>query len=121
MSAHTPTPWIFDEVKTSCGRAFRIGSAEIIANHEASKRQGARTLPAYACIYDDYGTGETVNKANAAFIVESVNNAHRLRLEKKDDGIWLHVVSSTGSSALINVTPRHRDGIVMSVLLDACK
>lgn len=78
MSAHTPTPWMFDEVPTSCGRCFRIGSAEIIAKHEASKSFGARTLPAYACLYDDYGSGDTVNKANAAFIVHAVNRHEEL-------------------------------------------
>ncbi len=62
---HTPGPWIFDEVPTSCGRCFRIGSAEMIDKHEASKGSGARTLPAYGCVYDDWGSGETVNKANA--------------------------------------------------------
>lgn len=67
MSApkHTPGPWIFDEIPTSCGRCFRIGSPEIIANHEASKSKGSRTLPAYGCVYDDWGRGETENKANA--------------------------------------------------------
>ena len=74
QTAHTPTPWTFDEVPTSCGRAFRIGSREIIDGHEASKSRGALTLPAYAVIYDDYGSGETVNKANASYIVECCNN-----------------------------------------------
>lgn len=77
-AAHTPTPWIFDEVATSCGRCFRIGSRENIDGHKASKRLGSRTLPAYACIYDDFGSGETINKANAEFIVRAVNSYHQL-------------------------------------------
>jgi hypothetical protein len=75
---HTPTPWTFDEIPTSCGRAFRIGSREIIDNHEASKGKDVFALPAYAVIYDDCGHGETVNKANAAFIVHACNSHAQL-------------------------------------------
>lgn len=80
----TPAPWTFDEIPTSCGRAFRIGSREIIDGHEASKSQGARTLPAYAVIYDDWGRGETVNKANTQHIVEAVNAYARLLTERRE-------------------------------------
>lgn len=45
---------------------------------------GARTLPAYACIYDDYGSGETVNKANAAFIVRACNEYAQLKAENEE-------------------------------------
>lgn len=37
--------------------------------------------PTYVCVYDDYGHGENVQKANAAFIVECVNNHARLIAE----------------------------------------
>lgn len=39
-----------------------------------------------------------------------------LRLEKKKDGIWLHVRPTGGLGACINVTPTHQDGLVMSTL-----
>lgn len=63
--AATPGPWICEEVPTSCGRCFKVGSREVLDGHEASKSRGHLALPAYACIYDDCGHGETVNKSNA--------------------------------------------------------
>lgn len=64
---HTPLPWIYDEVKTSCGRCFRIGSSDQLAE---PRKLG---VPAYACLYDDYGFGENAAKANAELIVTAVN------------------------------------------------
>ena len=86
MSAtHTPTPWIFDEIMTSCGRCFRIGSAEQIA---ARKPRGG--IPSYACLYDDWGQGENATKANAAFIVRAVNSFDDLVAAlKRLDAYWL--------------------------------
>ncbi len=68
QTKHTATPWEYDEVETSCGRCFRIGSREQLdAPHKS------RIVPSCACLYDDYGSGENTTKANAAFIVRAVN------------------------------------------------
>lgn len=55
--AHTPGPWSYDEVTTSCGRAYRIGSGEML-----SAGKGC------CIIYDGYGHGENARKANARLI-----------------------------------------------------
>lgn len=56
----TEGPWACDEVRTSCGRAFRIGAGEMLEPGNG------------ACIvYDDYGHGENARAANAAFIALS--------------------------------------------------
>jgi hypothetical protein len=65
MAEHTPTPWAISEVKTSCGRCFKIGSDEMLS--EAGK-------PTYVCVYDDYGFGDNAQRANANFIVKAVNS-----------------------------------------------
>lgn len=64
----TPTPWQVDEVRTQCGRAFRIGSGEML-----SAGKGC------CIIYDDY-PGNPLNErsANAAFIVRAVNSHDKL-------------------------------------------
>lgn len=67
MSEHTPTPWVADEVRTQVGRAFRVGSGEML---KAGK--------GCCIIYDDYGTGENERSANAVFIVKAANNHQRL-------------------------------------------
>ena len=55
---HTPGPWQFDEVATTCGRAFRIGAGEML---KAGK--------GCCIIYDDYhGNPENERKANARLI-----------------------------------------------------
>jgi len=55
---HTPGPWALDEVRTGCGRAFRIGSGEML---KAGK--------GCCIIYDDYpGNPENERKANACLI-----------------------------------------------------
>jgi hypothetical protein len=72
MVEHTPTPWIFDEVRTSCGRAFRIGNEQQV---KLARDEKPRGLPSYAVLYDDYpGHPDNEAKANAAFIVECVNS-----------------------------------------------
>jgi len=60
--------WRFIELKTDCGRAFRIGS-------------GAMLDAGRGCciIYDDYpGRPDNKQKANAELIVRSVNNYEKL-------------------------------------------
>lgn len=55
---HTPGPWQFDEIATTCGRAFRIGAGEML---KAGK--------GCCIIYDDYhGNPENERKANARLI-----------------------------------------------------
>lgn len=69
---HSPLPWIFDEVRTSCGRCFRIGNKEQVETAKADHRPG---LPSYACLYDDFpGHPDNEAKANAALIVQAVNS-----------------------------------------------
>ena len=61
MSKHTPGPWKLDEVRTSIGRAFRIGAGEML-------------LAGKGCciIYDDYpGNPENERAANARLIAAS--------------------------------------------------
>lgn len=43
MSKHTPGPWKWERVKTSCGVCFRVGPLSITADK-----------PNHACIYADY-------------------------------------------------------------------
>lgn len=56
---HTPGPWTHDEVRTQVGRAFRIGTSEML---QAGK--------GCCIIYDDYPSGEKSEqrKANAELI-----------------------------------------------------
>lgn len=64
MSTHAPTPWTVDEVRTDVGRAFRIGTGEML---KAGK--------GCCIIYDDYpGQPDNERKANATFIVEACNS-----------------------------------------------
>jgi hypothetical protein len=71
MSAHTPIPWEYIAVQTSIGVCFKIGSREILAGDHGG-----------ACLYDDrtalnpHKAGE--QEANAALIVEAVNNHEKL-------------------------------------------
>ncbi len=59
--AATPGEWISDEVRTSSGRAFRIGTGEMI---KAGK--------GCCIIYDDFpGNPKNERSANAAFIAAS--------------------------------------------------
>ena len=58
MSKHTPAPWKMDEVRTSSGRAFRIGAGEML---QAGK--------GCCIIYDDYpGNPDSERSANARLI-----------------------------------------------------
>lgn len=59
----TPGPWAYDKVKTSCGHCFRIGAPSQLA-----KERDIRTLPAYACLYVDYGNAGLEAEANARLI-----------------------------------------------------
>lgn len=54
---HTPGPWKLDEVRTQVGRAFRIGSGEMLVAGKGC-----------CIIYDDYGHGNNQRKANAQLI-----------------------------------------------------
>jgi hypothetical protein len=54
---HTPGPWTMDEVRTDSGRAFRIGSGEML---KAGK--------GCCIIYDDHGHRDNQRKANARLI-----------------------------------------------------
>ena len=55
---HTAGPWTFDEVRTSCGRAFRIGSGEMLVAGKGC-----------CIIYDDYpGRPDNERAANARLI-----------------------------------------------------
>lgn len=63
MTEHTKTPWVVDEVRTQSGRAFRIGSGEML-----------RAGKGCCIIYDDHpGNPDNERAANAAFIVRSCN------------------------------------------------
>lgn len=58
MAKHTPGPWALDEVRTSIGRAFRIGAGEML---QAGK--------GCCIIYDDYpGNPDNERSANARLI-----------------------------------------------------
>lgn len=67
--AATPGLWECNEVRTQCGRAFRIGSGEML---KAGK--------GCCIIYDDYpGNPENERKANASYIA-AANPATMLAL-----------------------------------------
>lgn len=74
MAEFTKGPWQFDTVKTSVGRCFRIGNADMLAEPK-------RTKLSYGCIYlyDDYGHGENEAKANAALIAAAPDLYEALR------------------------------------------
>lgn len=58
MTKHTPGPWDCIEARTSCGRAFRIGSGEMLS-----------AGPGCCIIYDDYpGNLDNERAANARLI-----------------------------------------------------
>lgn len=68
---HTPTPWKVIEKQTQVGRCFCIGGEDQFAEKSLTNR-----VPSYACLYDDYGQGDNVTKANAEFIVRACNRDH---------------------------------------------
>ncbi len=73
MKKHAPGPWIFDEVRTDCGRAFRIGSGEML---KAGK--------GCCIIYDDYpGNPENERKANARLIAAAPELLEELKFLRK--------------------------------------
>lgn len=56
--SHTPGPWQVDEVRTSCGRAYRIGAGEMLKADKGC-----------CIIYDDYPVdGDNERAANARLI-----------------------------------------------------
>lgn len=58
MAKHTPAPWACDEVRTQVGRAFRIGSGEMLVAGKGC-----------CIIYDDYpGNPDNERAANARLI-----------------------------------------------------
>ena len=62
---HTPGPWGCDEVRTSCGRAFRIGAGEMLKAGNGC-----------CIIYDDYpGNPDNERKANARLIAAAPETA----------------------------------------------
>jgi len=71
---HTPLPWLCEMVKTSSGRAYRIGAGEML------------TAGVGGCIiYDDYpSVAENERQQNAAFILKAVNNHYTLT-EQRDE------------------------------------
>ncbi len=70
MTKHTLGPWVYDEVRTQCGRAFRIGSGEML---KAGK--------GCCIIYDDYpGNPENERKANARLIAAAPDMLETLKL-----------------------------------------
>jgi ActR/RegA family two-component response regulator len=71
MGKHTAGPWKVKEIKTSCGRVFKID------------REGEdRAHDCIACIYDDNTTlnerNHNEHEANAAFIVTACNSHDEL-------------------------------------------
>lgn len=59
---HTPGPWVFDKVETSCGHCFRIGTQD-----QLTQPRVAKNAPSYQCIYlyVDYGSHAEEAEANA--------------------------------------------------------
>jgi hypothetical protein len=57
--SHTPGPWALDEVRTSVGRAFRVGAGEMLVAGKGC-----------CIIYDDYPGGDKSKQreANARLI-----------------------------------------------------
>lgn len=71
---HTPGPWQCDEVRTQCGRAFRIGSGEML-----SAGKGC------CIIYDDY-PGNPVNERGAnARLIAAAPDLLALAIQYRDD------------------------------------
>lgn len=69
MATHTPGPWTFDTVRTSIGRAFRIGSGEMLSSGKGG-----------CIIYDDYpGSPENERVANARLIASAPTLLHVCR------------------------------------------
>lgn len=74
----TPGRWIADQVPTSIGRCFRVGSRE-----QLDQPKTERKLPAYACLYDDwtFGAGDNQTSANAKLIARCSPETMTLVLE----------------------------------------
>lgn len=81
---HTKGKWIYEEKKTQVGRCFCIGTKEML-NY---KKGDTPKIPSYACIYDDYGTGNNETEANAKLIVTAVNNFEGLKAIAKTVKFW---------------------------------
>ncbi len=75
---HTPGPWALEEVRTDCGRAFRIGSGEML---KAGK--------GCCIIYDDYpGNPENERKANARLIAAAPDLLEALEASLEEVKAW---------------------------------
>lgn len=93
----TPGPWVCIEVRTSCGRAFRIGKGEMI--------EGG---PSGGCIiYDDYGHGKNERESNARLIAAAPELYEALSralagwgLEKSEPGLNLMEIEKQMKTAL---------------------
>lgn len=86
-TAHAPGPWQIDEVRTSCGRAFRIGTGEMLAAGKGC-----------CIIYDDYpGIPNNQRAANAHLIGASPDMYEALQV----------LLEAKAESALGG--PRYRD------------
>lgn len=74
---YTPGPWSLDEVRTTSGRAFRIGAGEML---EAGK--------GCCIIYDDYpGNPENERSANARLISAAPDLLQMLKVAQ----LWLDI------------------------------
>lgn len=82
MSAlpHSPGPWKLDEVRTSSGRAYRIGTGEMLVAGKGC-----------CIIYDDYPNGNRSNErtANAQLIRASPELLAKLRELVSTARIWM--------------------------------
>jgi len=66
---HSPGPWQMDEVRTDSGRAFRVGTGEML-----------RAGKGCCIIYDDHpGAQENERKANARLIAAAPALLHACR------------------------------------------
>ena len=56
--------------------------------------------PTYVCVYDDYGTGENIQKANATFIVKAVNSHDQLVRAVTSAKRLIGAINDTASAAI---------------------
>lgn len=98
--AHTPGPWDYQEVKTSCGRAFRIGAGEMLTSGVGG-----------CIIYDDYPAFPRSNEreANARLIaaapellkaLKALFRSYKELADSGDAGFWALEDTPDGKQAL---------------------
>lgn len=69
LAKHTAGPWVIDELRTQCGRAFRIGASEMLKSGKGC-----------CIIYDDYpGNPHNERAANARLIAAAPDLLAALR------------------------------------------